>query len=190
MVWIWDMTPNYRKLIVKCYINFPFITDGPLQFKLPQILTWDWTINILNTVAVSSAWGSSFWTDSAELKHHYHYNFRCRYIHPKVTIKLHLCIRVKFWQLDFSNIRHKHHGFVAKQKTYWWSVWLTEQPNTLLTNSSISLSPRSSLSSLDSWDKDSGRDFNRFSRSSRDCRQVRLQHTTDSDHHNLKDWLI
>jgi len=64
---------------------------------------------------------------------------------------------------------------------------LSEHPSTLLTSSSISLSPRSSLSSLDSWDKDSGRDFNRFSRSSKDCRQVRLQHTITSDHHNLKE---
>jgi hypothetical protein len=25
------------------------------------MLTWDWTINILNTVADSSAWGTRFW---------------------------------------------------------------------------------------------------------------------------------
>nr|CAD7569590.1 unnamed protein product [Timema californicum] len=44
-----------------------------------------------------------------------------------------------------------------------------------LPDSSISLSPRSSLSSLESWERDSGRVLRRFSRSSSDCKLVKLK---------------
>jgi len=45
---------------------------------------------------------------------------------------------------------------------------------TILTNSSISLSPRSNRSSLESWESDSGKDLSKFSLNSNDCNASKL----------------